>query len=82
MAEQVNDFDWEAKGKDKYPFTDWFNGETWRLHYGTDFQVPLHSFRAQLYAKARAMGVKIRTHATATSEDAIYVQATGDRDDA
>ena len=87
MAEQVSDFDWESKSSDKYAFLDWFNGDTWKLQIGKDFNCPIHSMRAQLYNKARVMGLKIRTHVPSPDleyvgrPDVIYVQVVGERED-
>jgi hypothetical protein len=86
MAEQVKDFDWDSKPGDKYPYLDWFNGDTWKLEIGKDFNCPLHSMRAQLYNKARSMGIKVRTHVPNPEfvgrSSFIYVQAVEELEDA
>lgn len=47
MAERLRSFDFtaqsaitaaESKGRNRYPWTDWFDGDIWKISQGTDFE--------------------------------------------
>jgi hypothetical protein len=77
MAEQVKDFDWldHPQGrKNKYPWNEWFNGETWKLERGVDFKVDPKSFRDQAHGRGYYKRHKVRC---SIDGDTVYLQAYG-----
>ena len=80
MGEQVTDFDWStAKGrKSRYPWDQWFNGETWKLVQGEDFKVDCKSFRDQAYGRSYYKRHKVRV---SIDEPYVYLQAINLPDD-
>lgn len=61
MAEVVNPDELRLglKGaKPKYPWSDWCDGQTWKITRGQDFEITPRSFCTQLYNRARKIGMK------------------------
>jgi len=44
---------------EQYPWADWFDGQTWLLEQGIDYDAETESMRSCAYAAARRHGVKI-----------------------
>ena len=44
---------------EQYPWADWFDGQTWLLAQGIDYDAATESMRSCAYAAARRHGVKI-----------------------
>jgi hypothetical protein len=58
MADVLKEF---TNSVPPYPWDDWTNGSVWRVHQGDDFQCSPRSFRTYLFAKAKALGMKVTT---------------------
>lgn len=52
----------------KYPWDDWQNGKWWTIEQGEDFQCSVRAMRDQLHVRARATGVRVKTHTDKTSK--------------
>ena len=64
MAERLEDFDFNGSAPSaRYPWKEWCDGSIWRLVQGEDFEVATTSMRAQIYVKAKRLGVGVRTNA-------------------
>lgn len=66
----------------KYPWDEWQNGQWWTIEAGTDFQVTLKAMRDQLHVRAKASGVKVRTHMDKVSKINFVFQKQGESDEA
>ena len=69
MAERIKQS--EFSGLSRYPWSEWTDGTPWRAKKGEDFSCSLDGFRAGLYNRAKAMGVKVRAR---TSGESIEFQ--------
>jgi hypothetical protein len=65
----------EPKGRERYPFEQWFDGAVWRLRRGEDFDVTPTSMRGAIYGAAKRRGYKVETRIVS---GVVMVQRTGD----
>lgn len=63
MAEVLNSDEAAQLGlrgaKSKYPWSEWSDGQTWKITQGQDFEISPHSFCTQLYNRAGKIGKKV-----------------------
>lgn len=64
MAHIIKDLEPSGQGIKKYPWEDWQNGQAWHIECDEDIDVDAEKFRAQLYVRARASGMRVTTHLT------------------
>lgn len=81
MAETVNEFPVVGRKRTtKYPWSEWLDGQVWRLEKGDngDFNCSTKSFRLSAYQAAKKNNVKVRT--VCVEEDdktVIYLESVG-----
>jgi hypothetical protein len=85
MAEQLEEFDFNQFNrarhyKDRYPYSQWFDGSIWKLTREVDFPKFKNSgvFRRHIYNVAKRKGVKIRT--MIVDENTIVIQRKEEND--
>jgi hypothetical protein len=52
--------------EEKYPWSEWMDGQAWKIKQGEDFDTPTQSFVAALHTKAKAKGMKCKTRTLGT----------------
>ena len=74
---QVIEYDWNQKVHrgSNYPWDEWFNGDTWELKVGVDFDSDFKNFRHLAYSQARYHGFKIRTRSL-KKDEVLLLQRT------
>jgi len=84
MAEELHYQPWHSlpgtqgpHPNQKYPWNDWFNGKTWLLIKGEDFDSETHVFRRYIYDVSIREGVRVKT--TLDKHGNIYLRKTGAR---
>lgn len=85
MAQVLSEFDFKGRrtgGHEKYPWSEWFDGQIWQLSPATeaqpegDFPGLADDFRTTCYSAAKRRKVSIRT--SALSDGTLVVQKVGD----
>lgn len=75
-GEEIDYFQWkrlEYKNRgSKYPWDIWFNGKTWKIVAGEDFDCKTKTMREQIYQKASEMGYRVRTHVNKKTGDIFF----------
>lgn len=61
MGEIIESVDISKGRPAKYPWEEWTDGQSRRLHRGGDFDATLESFRTMVHRKARDMGMRAHT---------------------
>ena len=63
MAHVLDSFpeDGFHRGREKYPWDEWFDGQVWQLNRGIDFPSTPGEFRSQVYVAARRRDLMVRT---------------------
>jgi hypothetical protein len=63
MAHRLEDFSWDGKnkGRSKYPWNEWTDGNTWEIVQGEDFFTVPPTMVVMLHNRARTMNLKVRT---------------------
>lgn len=61
----------------KYPWDEWFNGRTWLLIQGEDFDRDPEEFRTYIYDMAQKKNAKVKTKIDRDGN--IYIRKTGGR---
>lgn len=62
MAEVLDEFPPQRRGAPpRYPYNQWFNGDTWKLEHGVDFTTNIQHLRTGLGHAARKRGGILRT---------------------
>jgi len=67
MSETIENFDWphkkrRARRRDSaYPLDTWFNGETWKIVQGVDFECGVASIRTLLHHHAKKRNLEVRS---------------------
>lgn len=65
MARRVKEFQFGVRrGRPKYPWIKWTDGEPWEVVHGKDFTCTPGSLVVYLYHKAREMDTNVRTSIT------------------
>lgn len=64
--------------KTKYPWDEWFDGQTRLLEPGVDFHVRPDAFRSGAYARAKVAGLKVTV---LLRSEGVYLQAHPGRED-
>lgn len=84
MAKQLEHQPWNAlpntdgrHPNEKYPWDEWFNGKTWLLIKGEDFDSDTDVFRRYIYDCSIRNDVKVKTKVDKHGN--IYVRKTGAR---
>lgn len=72
MAEVVSAFPKTAVGS-KYPWSEWMNGQVWKLTKGIDFNCTVESFTTGCHYAAKVSGKRAKTR---RDGDTVYVCAT------
>ena len=62
MSELIADFTSKKGRPPKYPWEEWSDGKSRRLHKGRDFASELVSMRTMIHRKARDLGLNAYTH--------------------
>jgi hypothetical protein len=71
MAKKINATIEFMSHHSRYPWNEWFDGSTWELTRGEDFDCPASSFRVRAQAAAAQRGMKL---ATRVREDTCLIQ--------
>jgi hypothetical protein len=62
VARRVPDFEFGVRrGKPKYPWSEWTDGQPWEVVHGKDFTCTPGSLVVYLYHKANELGMNVRT---------------------
>jgi hypothetical protein len=65
----------------KYPWDKWQDGQWWTIERDVDFTKPtVESMRDQLHVRAKATGVKVKTHTDKISKITFTFQKPGESD--
>ena len=59
MARRLTDFEFPAKNE-KYPWSDWLNGETWEIAKGEDYDAATPSMVGMIRGHAAKLGGTVR----------------------
>lgn len=70
MAEKLQDYDFKARGTNKYPWEEWTDGDIWKIKQGEDFPVKIGSMRSILKIHATRHGFTLKT---GSPEDGVLV---------
>ena len=63
MAEPIDNFIPPHRGRpEQYPYDDWFDGRTWLLESGKDFQVPVKTMIRTIRKRADRRGFECMIH--------------------
>lgn len=75
MAEKITGFKFGSTQSTgyKYDWSEWLNGEVWKLVRGTDFETHPTALRTAIYNAAKSRGLKAKT--SVLDENTIVVQA-------
>lgn len=86
MARRVPDFEFGVRrGKPKYPWNKWTDGEPWEVVRGKDFTCTPGSLVVYLYHKANELGMNVRTSIVKSAgkrPDRVVFQFWKQQDDA
>lgn len=76
MARRLDEFP-NQRRRSKYPWDRWFDGSTWLLRRGEDFETSAASMRATAFRAAAAGGKQLRTSITKEEDgtEALVIQA-------
>ena len=83
MADILEEFDFSlytcSVGRnEKYPWSEWMDGQIWKLKQGVDFKTKTSSFAAGIRARARKNGIQLKT---AMFGEYVVFQAVSIRED-
>jgi hypothetical protein len=78
MAETVPDFEMKHTRGDAYNWKEWFNGRTWKLLRGIDFDVDEQNVRTAALAAARRKGITITTNIPSDEIGVVYIKKVSD----
>lgn len=62
------------KGKSKYPWATWFDGQVWQLESGTDFTAKRDALRQQAYRAAKNRGLVLQIRKVGEKDIALQAQ--------
>ena len=68
---QLSSVDWGDVGvgrPQKYPWSQWENGQPWEIVKGQDFHVSLHNMQVNLHTRASKDGKTVRTRTLSDGE--------------
>lgn len=58
--------------RDRYPWTDWLDGQLWELKRGEDFTITTAGFVSAVHHAARESNMRVRTKRRG---DTVWIQA-------
>jgi hypothetical protein len=77
MAEKIESYEF-GRGRGKYPWEEWLDGNVWKATAGEDFDISAENFKASVYAAATKKRLKARV---AVTEDGNVVWQAFPRDE-